>query len=505
MSYNLHSHIRSDRGKWAFAIISILLILAICGWLIAAAVMNVNPICLFKHKYDDNNMCVRCGKEKPVEEAAPEVENLEEEILPETEEPVETLVSKPHSMFASARLLNASPSTNEGLVPVGEGYAFVSSGELFLSSSSITDKIVDRANDEGLNNLLAINCCRADPNQTITLGSSSYFTVGVLAADYENGDRCDYYYFAVKKVGIDSWHLFKSSSFLDGNTIEVATNSIVDNGVYQLCVVWNECDVEDEGDEISNWWQSDIFTVNYGIEISSLPADPVKTGYTFTGWYTDEACTTKYNEQYVTSDITLYAGFRAHTYDISFQPNGGEGDPMDDLGMTYDVAANLLLNTYTKEHYVFMGWATSANGAVVYTNGQEVKNLTAEDGAMVDLFAVWKLNEVTVTFVVEEETTTTTVVINTSVTLPQDPVKEGHTFIGFFYDDGTVYNGQAITEDTTLTAYFEINKCIVTFIVDGEVYATYMCDWGTSIKEALNANDVNPLLMSLEGEYSRNF
>jgi len=54
-----------------------------------------------------------------------------------------------------------------------------------------------------------------------------------------------------------------------------------------------------------------------------LPPAPTKTGYTFSGWYTDEACTNKYTASTVTSDITLYAGFTANTYSIKFNANSG--------------------------------------------------------------------------------------------------------------------------------------------------------------------------------------
>ncbi len=43
------------------------------------------------------------------------------------------------------------------------------------------------------------------------------------------------------------------------------------------------------------------------------PTDPVKEGYTFTGWYKDEAKTTKwdFDNDTVTADVTLYAGWEA--------------------------------------------------------------------------------------------------------------------------------------------------------------------------------------------------
>jgi len=65
----------------------------------------------------------------------------------------------------------------------------------------------------------------------------------------------------------------------------------------------------------------------------------------------------------------------------------------------------------------FLGWATSQNGEVVYTNGQTVKNLTDVDGAAINLYAVWK---------------------PVSVTLPEADTRVGYTFDGWL-KDGTIY------------------------------------------------------------------
>ena len=245
---------------------------------------------------------------------------------------------------------------------------------------------------------------------------------------------------------------------------------------------------------------------NFLIEtVSELPDPPTKTGYTFTGWYTDPECNNKYTEDKVIGNITLYAGFRANTYTIVFNANTGSGT-MSNQSMTYDTAANLTANTFTKDKYTFKGWATTAGGgSVEYADGQSVKNLTATDGATINLYAVWELNSYTVSFVVDGETTSTiNVNIDASATLPEEPSKEGYNFIGWFLEDGTQYTNQAITADTVLTAKFEIIKCTVTFIVDGEVYARYECDYGTNLSELLSQN-VNTLLYSVEGEYSPNF
>lgn len=45
---------------------------------------------------------------------------------------------------------------------------------------------------------------------------------------------------------------------------------------------------------------------------------PVKEGYTFTGWYYDEACTRPYKGEPIDSDVNLYAGWKINTYNVTF-------------------------------------------------------------------------------------------------------------------------------------------------------------------------------------------
>jgi uncharacterized repeat protein (TIGR02543 family)/LPXTG-motif cell wall-anchored protein len=49
--------------------------------------------------------------------------------------------------------------------------------------------------------------------------------------------------------------------------------------------------------------------LTYG-DVLTRPQDPVRSGYTFTGWYTDAACTNAWNfDNTVTSNLSLYAGW----------------------------------------------------------------------------------------------------------------------------------------------------------------------------------------------------
>lgn len=57
------------------------------------------------------------------------------------------------------------------------------------------------------------------------------------------------------------------------------------------------------------------------------PTDPSATGYTFDGWYTDQACSDDKKFVFdtpITEDITLYAKWTAETYTITLNANGGK-------------------------------------------------------------------------------------------------------------------------------------------------------------------------------------
>ncbi len=81
-----------------------------------------------------------------------------------------------------------------------------------------------------------------------------------------------------------------------------------------------------------------------------------------------------------------------HKFKVAFDANGGEGT-MDVQVFDYDVEQALTANAFTREGYEFLGWALTADGDVVYTDGQVVSNLTETCGETVTLYAVWKLIE----------------------------------------------------------------------------------------------------------------
>ena len=97
---------------------------------------------------------------------------------------------------------------------------------------------------------------------------------------------------------------------------------------------------------------------------------------------------------WTSAGLDLTATLVPITYTVSFNANGGSGDAMAAQSFTYDEAQNLTANSYTAPlGYTFAGWATTANGDVVYADGESVSNLKSTQGANLELFAKWTKNE----------------------------------------------------------------------------------------------------------------
>ncbi len=136
----------------------------------------------------------------------------------------------------------------------------------------------------------------------------------------------------------------------------------------------------------------------YGAEIT-LPeemAQPRRTGYTFGGWNDLGTMGTSGRSIHAATDGT----WNANRYTVSYNANGGTGD-MAEQSFVYDASQTLTANAFQYTNRNFMGWSTTSDGEVEYANNQAVSNLTAENGAVVTLYAVWELMEgVTVQYTV---------------------------------------------------------------------------------------------------------
>ncbi len=177
-----------------------------------------------------------------------------------------------------------------------------------------------------------------------------------------------------------------------------------------------------------------------GVYPLSQETAPTRTGYTFAGWYNGETKVTDASLT-ISEDITLTAKWTANTYTIKFDANGGTGT-IKGQGATYDADVTLPENTFTNGDKIFIGWATSTDGQVVYADKATVKNLTA-DGE-VTLYAVWAVKSVPITPatpVIPSEPTVTPSVSNGWKDVSQGTVyyKNGVKVKGWQKIDGETY------------------------------------------------------------------
>lgn len=217
-----------------------------------------------------------------------------------------------------------------------------------------------------------------------------------------------------------------------------------------------------------------------------LPADPVKDGYTFVGWYYDSAFTRPYDGSPIYEDTQLYAKFAINRYTVTFDSNGGSAVN----NMTVDWNTAVTLPTTTRDKHAFKGWFLP-NGTK-YTN-QPIKENTT-------LTAQWERNVFNVTFDTDggSAVNNTEVNLNAVVTLPTT-TRTGYTLKGWFLPNGTQYINQPVTTDISLTAQWEVIMCTVTFYVDGENYDELTVEYGTSLAKIIEqANALNLQVMSMK-------
>lgn len=131
-------------------------------------------------------------------------------------------------------------------------------------------------------------------------------------------------------------------------------------------------------------------TKMYGSTLKLSTTKPTRTGYTFVKWNTNTSGTgTSYNPggSYTSdSNVTLYAIWKANTWPVSYNANGGTGAPSKQT-KTYGVTLKLSSTKPTRPNYNFVGWGISSGStSVVYAPGA---NYTKN--ASITLYAIWSL------------------------------------------------------------------------------------------------------------------
>jgi uncharacterized repeat protein (TIGR02543 family) len=128
----------------------------------------------------------------------------------------------------------------------------------------------------------------------------------------------------------------------------------------------------------------------YTIESPTIVlADPSRTGYDFSGWYTDSGFTAKVTHiaSGSTGAISLYAQWTAISYTITYNVGGGTNSGLNPATYTIE-SPTIVLADPSLSGYTFEGWFSDAGYATKVT-----QIVAGSTGALV-LYAKWLPNEV---------------------------------------------------------------------------------------------------------------
>ena len=147
---------------------------------------------------------------------------------------------------------------------------------------------------------------------------------------------------------------------------------------------------------------------------------------------------------------------------VRFHSNGGTGT-MPNQTIVCGTATALMSNKFTREEYVFGGWATTPEGRVVYKDGESI--LTYYDN--VDLYVAWDAKTCNITFKSEDEeidVRSYPIISPCGTSLPV-ATKKNCDFIGWFTEPN---GGVQITSNTIFkadsTVYARFSEPTVTLI-----------------------------------------
>ncbi|WP_206105479.1 InlB B-repeat-containing protein [Paenibacillus thalictri] len=220
------------------------------------------------------------------------------------------------------------------------------------------------------------------------------------------------------------------------------------------------------------------FTSNGGSAVTSQTVDingtaaeptaPIKTGYTFAGWYSDSDLTNAFNfNGAITGNTTLYAEWTINSYTVSF--NSNYGSEVTNQTVTYNTNASEP-SVPTREGYTFGGWYRELG----FVNAFDFNSAITGDTT---LYAKWTIDRYTVSFNSNggSEVTSQTVTYSLSASEPSVPTRSGYTFGGWYRDSGlaTVYDfNSTVAGNTTLYAKWTINSYAVSFAGNGGTEVT---------------------------------
>ena len=254
--------------------------------------------------------------------------------------------------------------------------------------------------------------------------------------------------------------------WLDGNGKSYEPGGSVPADVTALTVQWTAptyaVTLHTNDGTINN---GNVTSYTYGVG-ATLPTDVTRTGYTFKGWYDNEALAgspvTAIGDT-ETGNKEYWAKWEINQYTITFDTVGGStvASITQDYGTAIAAPADP-----TREGYTFIGW------------DKEIPSTMPAENMIIT--AKWVVNQYTITFDTAGGSAVASITQNygTAITAPANPTRKGYTFIG--WDKAIPATMPA--ENMIITAKWKVNQYTITFDSNGgSEIAPITQDYGTAI------------------------
>ena len=197
-------------------------------------------------------------------------------------------------------------------------------------------------------------------------------------------------------------------------------------------------------------------SANYGAAVTA-PVNPVRAGYTFTGW------SPALPSIMPAADTTVTAQWTAAAYTITFDSAGGSAvAPISAaFGATVTAPANPV-----REGYSFAGWSPALPSTM--------------PAADTTVSAQWTVNSYTITFDSAGGSAVAPISANygAAVTAPANPTRTGYSFAGW----SPSIPGTMPSANTTVTAQWTVNAYTITFdSAGGSAVAPISANFGAAV------------------------
>lgn len=223
----------------------------------------------------------------------------------------------------------------------------------------------------------------------------------------------------------------------------------------------------------ANWGEGRMQsqTFSHGVPQKLAKSSFTRVGYSFDGWATSSNGEKIYEDEdsiAITNHIELYAVWKPNTYTVTFDANGGSGT-MEPQTFTHGKSQPLSYLGFTRDGYIFKGWATTPDGKVEYYKTNTPILITRD----MTLYAVWEIKEYYVIFFANGGTgqmTSKHYQHDIPDSLPKNTfTRAGYTFIGWATSsDGQIaYSDEAIISiKNNMSLYAIWEKDIYTVVFD---------------------------------------